>query len=345
MKPSAWIFTAAVWVLIAIGCATPGTDTGEQPPVEGTVTPGRLSVVSLNDPVQAVVIEEGASLQGARNEWVSFTLQASGISASDRRVTMLRFTKLQHPDGHAIGAERFEVQQVLPLPVDLNRAGFVRHTGLSAQARRLPRALLPVAMDSGGVVNLSALRDPAQPTNPASRAGQGNQPVLLWVDLKLDPETEPGTYAGHVELLETGNDRPVGIVPVSLTVHDFVLPDERHLVMVSQVKWETLQRLWPDRFEAITPRLVNRSDERYAPAVRTMDDLVTLAQRHRAQVVFPRLQPTVKWPPGASPQIDWSDFDSVVTPWLNGTLFDDRTPLGYWPLPAVDYLDRYDRGR
>ncbi len=35
-------------------------------------------------------------------------------------------------------------------------------------------------------------------------------------------------------------------------------------------------------------------------------------KRHRVSVVVPTLQPTVKWPANAEPQVDWSDFDAPV---------------------------------
>ncbi len=68
-----------------------------------------------------------------------------------------------------------------------------------------------------------------------------------------------------------------------------------------------------------------------------LDQLVGLAARHRAQTVLPRLQPMVKWPAGKPPQFDWDDYDSLVRPWLGGP-----EPARFWPLPRIDYLDRFD---
>ena len=55
----------------------------------------------------------------------------------------------------------------------------------------LPRALLPVTMDKG-VVNLAAVRDPADATNPQSHPVPGNttEPLLFWIDLHVPPEFE-----------------------------------------------------------------------------------------------------------------------------------------------------------
>src|SRR5690606_32760032 len=149
-------------------------------------------------------------------------------------------------------------------------------------------------------------------------------------------------YQTRVELFDARGNQALASLPVRLRVYDFVMPDERHLLMVSRLHWEALIQHFPDRMEAITPRLMNRNDARYREAIRTMDQLITLAHAHRAQVIVPRLQPTVKWPAGRPPQVDWRDFDSVVAPWLTGEMFADRTPLGYWPLPEVDYLNNFD---
>ena len=55
----------------------------------------------------------------------------------------------------------------------------------------------------------------------------------------------------------------------------------------------------------------------------------------------PRLQPVVKWI-GVNPSVTWDDLDTVISPWLNGDAFADRTPLGYYPLPAIDFLSSYE---
>jgi hypothetical protein len=73
-----------------------------------------------------------------------------------------------------------------------------------------------------------------------------------------------------------------------------------------------------------------------------LDQLESLAEANRTVAFVPRLQPTVKWSIAERPQVDWTDFDTVVSPWLNGDGFADKAPLAFWPLPREDYLDNYD---
>jgi hypothetical protein len=301
----------------------------------------RLQAIDLNNLVAPVVRDDAVSLSSAKNEWASFQLQINGLPPADERTfytLRLQALNLQTAN-QTIATENYSVYQILSMPVDVNRAGYVRHTGLSAATTSMPRALLPMQINDGKI-NLSTARDPDNPTDPNSHAG--TKPILLWIDLHIPPQTPAGGYVGVCDILATDNGKPLASTPVNLNVYDFVLPDDRHLNLVGEIDWDSLTRLYPDRFEAVTPRLMNRKDNRYAPAIKTLDQLVTMAQLHRVEVIIPRLQPSVKWPGDEPPRVSWDDFDTVVGPWLRGDMFADKVPLGYWPLPATDGLFNYD---
>jgi len=303
--------------------------------------PPQLGAITLANPLESSPPAPQASLYAAKNEWASLILQLDHLPPESKNQTWsLRLHPLQLTTGNrTLDAGIYSAYQILPMPVDLNRAGFVRHTGLPVGPRTLPRALLPLPL-SKGIINLANLRPPARLSSPKSADAA---PQQLWIDLHIPPEAKPGLYQAPCDLLLAGQDSPLARITLQLQVYDFVLSDERHLRMVSPLSWDNLMRLYPDRFEAITPRLMNRTDERYAAAVKTLDQLVTLAETHRLELITPRLQPTVKWPEGKPPRFDWADFDSAVGPWLKGEMFADRTPLGYWPLPEIDYLRNYNR--
>jgi hypothetical protein len=113
--------------------------------------------------------------------------------------------------------------------------------------------------------------------------------------------------------------------------------------LVGRLSWDALKRLYPDRFESVTPRLLNRRDARYQPAVSALDDLWPWRSGHRAGLVVSRLQPTVKWPADRAPEVDWAEYDNLTAPWLSGGAFADRVAPGFWPLPVPDFLLQYDR--
>ncbi|HWE04380.1 MAG TPA: hypothetical protein VG326_18395 [Tepidisphaeraceae bacterium] len=280
-------------------------------------------------------------LNAARNEWTSFTVQITLPAPSGFKLQL-------HPPtlgATTFGLSSFRIYQALPMPVEMNRASYVRHTGQMAAPRNPPRALLAQTINAGGEVDLALLRNPARAADPRSHAGGlGSKPVLLWFDLRVPKGIAPGQYAGVVDLIGPGNAPTAShALPFNVNVADFDLPDQRHLQLVGKLDWDRLEKLYSDQFETFTPSWINRREGRYQQTVRTLDHLVALAQENRANLTAPDLKPVVKWPAGEGPQIDWADFDSMVRPWITGDAFADHVGLGFLPMPEAELLDRYDR--
>lgn len=266
----------------------------------------------------------------ARNEWGSLLLSLDHLPApAGGTATELHLASLATADGQPVAAPwTLRAYQLLAVPLDLYRAGYLRHSGNDATLPEVPRALLPLRLQDG-VIALDQLRR------------RNDEPSLVWLDLQTPIDVPPGDYLLRIEVRRPGLADAVATLNLRLKVLDFVLPDERRLDIVADVSWDDLRRLFPAEFETVTPRLLRRDAPAYAAAVAVLDGLMRLAHDHRVQLFVPRLQPTVKWPAGRPPEVDWRDFDSVVKPWLNGDAFPNRVPLGIWPLPEIDYLDNY----
>jgi hypothetical protein len=340
-------------LLSAVLLCTMGFALGGCPPANGggdgiTVEPnaGTLQFIAFTDPNRPVVINDGQShrirleQRSARNETISFALRIDPFPRTDLKSNGrkrekaspgLRFPPLKLDDAHVLPASAYRVYQVLPVLVDANRAGFVRHSGLPLTAERLPRALVPLPLDGNGVLSLASIRNVAQ------------SPPLLWVDVQVPPAIDKGRYHARWELPSGDEKIPSGWLDVVVEIDDFVLPDERHLQMIGRIDWEALRRVYPEAFQTITPELLSRDDTRQAAAIKALDELVMLTQSHRAQLVVPRLQPIVKWPAGQPVQINWEEFDAVVGPWLEAGTFPDLVPFGYWPIPPFDGIELQGR--
>lgn len=325
--------------LVGANCNPPAVS-----PPGAIISPGRIQTVLFNDPVRTTVVGGSLQLRGARNEWLHVALQLNQFSLpAIRKSSILRFAPLKAGDS-VIAPSTFSLSQLLPVTIDTNRAGFVRNTGMAISTRQVPRALLPLKAE-GGTLSLTALRNPEFPFRPSSPDEIFNIAPIVWMDILIPPLVNPGQYQGACELVEEG--KVTANLPIMVTVDDFILPDQRHLVMVGGIDWPDLIRLYPKAFKGLVgdrPQLLSRRESQDTAAVRVLDELVKLAQLHRLQVVIPQLQPTVKWPSGNGPQIDWEDFDSVVAPWMKGDVFPDITPLGYWPIPFPDNLDKHASG-
>jgi hypothetical protein len=283
-------------------------------------------MVRFIDPVRPIGVNPPILLAAARNETVHFAIQINNPPRNaSRKGYALQITPIRQSAGSGtIPLASTTVAQVVPLPIDVNRAGFVRYSGLNTGESMLPRAMVPLEM-TNGTLELAQLR----------KAGG---PPIVWFDIQIPPTIAPGNYESNCELIEDGHTSFSAAVKIH--VEDFVLPDERHLALVGAVEWDSLARHWPGLFSNIAPRLLSRKDEKQMQAIKLIDEMVRVAHTHRLDLVVPRLQPTVKWL-GGKPIIDWSDFDSLVAGWLKGTGFADAVPSGYWPLPVMDKLEEY----
>jgi len=324
--------TSTITVVLIVLCVGCGGAKREN------VTVGSMKAIDLSEGVVATNITGPVRLIGARNEWLSTTLHVNSWRGG--RGARLRVVTIDN--AAQIPAESFSVYQVVSVPVDPNRAAFVRQTGQTSTGTDAPRALLPISMVDGEF-DLSQLRDPDSAIGGAGRVADGSKPVQLWIDLHIPPTTPGGSYNLAIDLLERPRGKPVASLPVLLDVYDFVLPDQRHLDLVAQLNFSSLTTHYADAFANVSPRLINRTDSRYLRPVRTLDKLIHLTQSHRTSLFVPEIQPTVKWPSGEAPNFDWNDFDSLVTPWLTGEGFADRVPLGFWPVPGSEYSTKLDR--
>jgi hypothetical protein len=309
----------------------------------------KILLLNFDDPVAPLPAQQPLALEAAKNETVSFAVQVSNLPRNvDGDPVSLHLQSLKIGSGKLpedrIEPAQYTAYELLPMPIDLNRAGFIRHTGREPGSdhplpKSLPRALLPVKVKDGRI-NLSGLRDPLHPRQPKGRAASAGNAAMLWFDVAIPIAATPGDYEGTFEV--TQGRRVVSTFPLRLHVDDFVIPDDRHLLMVGRLEWSTLRRLYPAIFESARPELLTRKDPALSAPLKVIDQLIRLGQAHRTQVVLPQLQPQVKWPANAPPRVTWDDFDSVTLPWLKGDGFADKLPLGYWPLPASPYLANFD---
>jgi hypothetical protein len=289
----------------------------------GEAPADRLQSLRFVDAVEPQAANGPVRLRSARNETIDLPVQINDGRGS-RRGLALRLTPLTHTDGSVLAPGLTGAWRMAAVPVATNHAAFVRYAGATPATHMIPRALVPLALEQGRV-DLSGVR-------------LDGAPLRLWLDIHVPPLATPGTYTARCELLESGS--VTATLDVQLTVDEFILPVERHVALVGHITWESLIRHWPAEFATLAPRLLSRRNEAQQRAVAVLDQMSALAHAHRADIAVPRLQPTVKWL-GGQPIFDWSDFDSVVGPWLRGEAFADTVPAVFWPLPAMDRLADY----
>ena len=105
----------------------------------------------------------------------------------------------------------------------------------------------------------------------------------------------------------------------------------------------TCKRLFPAAFESVEPRLIDRGDRSYDAAVGVLDRLVTLeAHAHRLALLRPGAAADREVAVGGTAA---ARLAGVRFCWPGRGSTGRRSPTGYqrryWPLPDVEYLDRY----
>jgi hypothetical protein len=142
---------------------------------------------------------------------------------------------------------------------------------------------------------------------PFRARGGRNQPI--WVEVYVPPDAPPGDYSGQIRII-AGEIAPFS-VPIRLRVWNFSLPSTATLKTsyglsgVNVLKQHRGSYTRDEELRSIT-RL-------YAKA----------ALWHRVSVHGGTFLP----PPFARGEIDWSNYDREVGPFLDGTVFTKRDPL------------------
>src|SRR5690606_1971919 len=199
-----------------------------------------LHPASLEAPAASIRTPQARSvaLAGAGGEWLDFVAVHEGSAAS------LRLAPLQRATDSPLGRPpRMEarIYRVADLPVNTNRAGYLRLYGGRGGVTTLPRALVPLAGD-GRTFRLS-----------------GAGPSRLWIDLRLPRGLERGRWRTALEALSPEGE-VLARLPIEILAHGFDLPEQRSLIVSGTLDWERLAALWPDAFSSLSPTLLSRTD-------------------------------------------------------------------------------------
>jgi hypothetical protein len=310
MRPEIFRYIVVFAACLLWGCS----ETSHPPPAKSDPkfpTPSDVLIKAVElSPLDDHAISEAnfASLQGARNEWIELAVRISG-HANELSLTL--DTPVNGNSSAQIAANNFSCYQIVPL------AG-------------KPSALVPLNWQPG-TQNWIDLRPSREPT-------------ILCLELHVPANSPAGKYTARCRLADT-DDHALATLPLELTVYDFTLPIERHLQMAGFINFDAIASLDPSISTGPSPRLLSRLDPASTSTIALLDWMVGQAQAHRVMLEFPQLQPDVNLAAGQTPEIDWTDFDSVVGPWLTGRAFADQFPLGWWPIPRPELLNSFDSTR
>jgi hypothetical protein len=165
---------------------------------------------------------------------------------------------------------------------------------------------------------------------PFNVAANRNQPV--WIDFNIPEATTGGIYTGVITVSATGEANIV--VPVTLTVWNFVLPDMRSVTTHFRLNLNTL--IWYHR----NTYACRSSDDCWldnTPYARTLvKRYEELAHDHRidtAQSFIP------DFGNDCNPPNNWNAYDAALQPYMTGSYWNDGVPSSRIETPFTPGAD------
>ncbi|RME36331.1 MAG: hypothetical protein D6788_11830, partial [Planctomycetota bacterium] len=305
------------------------------------------SFSGVHAPGAPSLVEEGertrVSLRAMINEVVSFRFELTPKSTPLRNASLhvrpFRMTGRRNDLGTSAAArvhEALSEPSVFPVTVYRMHRVHVRHlpgwmirfVDPADRDTEPEDVLVPVSAPRGGL---------AETLEPG-------RSYPFWVDLFVPKGTEAGVYDGGLEV--RGGGSPPLVVDITLEVVPVVLPDEADVQVLAPLDHEQLFRHHIPTLSGAGSALAV-DDWRGHPEGKRMHALLraTLRElhRHRLTPVLPDLTPKITTRPGGELSVDWTAYDAVVGPLLDGRAFSDRLPLRRWPVPLSELLASYER--
>ena len=257
-------------------------------------------------------------LFGAGNETVCFQLVVDAGEVPIKQVR-LTWTDLADDRGGRIPAANIRAFRMLPVKVDRYPPWYLRLVDKVPAPASFYDALVPV--DAAGAGQPFDLK-------PGQR-------LALWIDVAIPRDARAGKYFGRVALESDGSGR--WAAAIELKVYDFVLPDAQAVAAVGGFDHRKLfAELVRDGDKPFVPLRLDPLQPLVRRGLVVLRQLMRLAHEHRLDLFDKTIHPPLKRDAAGKVDLDWSNYDAIVRPYLDGTAFEDRIAVAAWPSPVSD---------
>lgn len=324
--------------LVLQGCAAPGgggfaLPGGGRGPLSVWIASGAREIALDSAPMRENEVYSASRgevrLHAAANETLDLQLVLSS-DAPPAGPFEVRVTDLAGAGGRIAADSDIRLFRVGFERVERFGSWYPAHTGRQTTPTLVPNALIPwSAPRGGGPITLNDRRN-----------------AIVWIDISTPDSAAPGEYVGRIEVARRGSQATEFACEIHLQVAPVHIPSQVSLPVVCRVDPRDLltRRLnWPSAPAEETRILPD--DPSHAPARALVDATMRLLHAHRATPVlwgsFPKYQVRGE----RSVEIQWDDYDALVSPWVDGAAFPDHAPSAAWIIPASeDYPDAEQNG-
>jgi len=254
------------------------------------------------------------ALEGAVNETLSFCLgvrSSAGIARPDLRPQ--RFEGV----GTNIPPDGAQIYRMHDVRVSDWPGWHVRNVPPAWRVARPLDVLVPLRAPRGGM--------------PGSLGG--GKTVYFWVDLPIPKGTFAGVYNGALDV--TSGEEVVATLPLQVTVHPFMLPDDTEPLLIADVDHRKLFRHHVEYHgRPYAPGVDDwREDPRRDELNEVLKQTMRKLRRHRLTPTLPHLNPTWNTGSDGTLVVGWQQYDEIAGPWLDGADPSGAAPLAVWPVP------------
>lgn len=195
---------------------------------------------------------------------------------------------------------------------------------------------------------------------PAGKRGASLRPgkrAAYWFEIRLGHAALPGSYTGTIRL--TSDSHGPREIQLRLEVLDLVLPDALPFLVSGGFDHREVYGQFVRRNGVpFRPRRLDRRNQDVREGLGYLRQLMVQAHRDKVDLFDKALRPLFKRGLDGTIQVDWSDYDNIAGPYLDGSAFPDKLPVRLWMLPVAEqwpgargysrpddpaYLDTFDQ--
>ncbi len=221
-------------------------------------------------------------------------------------------------DGARIPADRIRFFRQVRIALDQYPGWYLRLTPHLRENRLFGDVLVPLAAPRGAL--------PIDLRPGVTEA--------VWCDVQVPLGTAPGSYRCRLSV------RPRGGWPASLTLNvevwPFALPQAGHMhTLVGLRAGRLFERHLDVAGRPYSPQRLSGEDPMYPKAAALLVEALRLLHDHRCTAMVTDVQPARAVGADGGLTLDWTDYDRLMGPAIDGSGFDDRIGAGLWPMPIT----------